>query len=145
MGWGLLWEVWLVLRGLQEQKQTQISQSFCAVLQTHHQLQWFSKSERGGAACGSVRPSSSWSQCQLMYFWKSNRLRIGGGKQLRRVLLATSFLLLVSASVSSPHLSVNESKTSWGKQRLWHQSKTKCTQHVFNFYSLELRRQSNSF
>lgn len=144
MGWGLLWEVWLVLRGLQEQKQTQISQSFCAVLQTHHQLQWFSQSERGGAACGSVRLSSSWSQCQFMYFWKSNRLRTGGGKQLRRVLLATSFLLLVSVSISSPHLSVNESKTSWGKQRLWHQSKTKCTQHVFNFYSLELRRKSNS-
>ncbi len=47
VGWRLLREVWLVLRGLQEQKQASLSQSLCSVLQTHHQLQWISQSERG--------------------------------------------------------------------------------------------------
>lgn len=51
------------------------------------------------------------------YFFKSHRLRIGGGKQLRRVHLATSFLLLVSSSIT-PLGHVIRSETSWGKQRL---------------------------
>lgn len=38
VGWRLLWEVWPVLCGLQEQKQASLSKSFGAVLQTHHQL-----------------------------------------------------------------------------------------------------------
>lgn len=50
----------------------------------------------------------SWSQFELIYFFKSHRLRIGGGKQLRHVLLATSFLLLVSASITSHYLSLDQ-------------------------------------
>lgn len=47
VGWRVLREVWLVLCGLHEQKQAPLSQSFCPILQTRHQLQWIPQSERG--------------------------------------------------------------------------------------------------
>lgn len=50
VGRRLLREVRLVLCGLQEQKQASLSQSVGSVLQTRHQLQWISQSERGNAS-----------------------------------------------------------------------------------------------
>lgn len=112
VGWRLLREVWLVLRGLQEQKQASLPQSFCSVLQTCHRRQWISQSERGNTESYSYKATlpilhrqtfpdiyseSMISKCSMLYcFANLYRLRTGGGRLLRPVLLATSSWLQVS-------------------------------------------------
>lgn len=113
VGWRLLREVWLVLRGLQEQKQASLPQGFCSVLQTCHRCQWISQSERGNTEsyCIHIKPHSQSctdrlpdicsesmiSKCSMLYcFADLHRLRTGGGRLSRPVLLATSSWLQVS-------------------------------------------------
>lgn len=112
VGWRLLREVWLVLCGLQEQKQASLPQGFCSVLQTCHRRQWISQSERGNTESYSYSYKATLPillrQISRYLFWKHDkcsmlccfanlhRLRTGGGRLLRPVLLATSSWLQVS-------------------------------------------------